>query len=132
MGVEHFYLFNHLSGDHYYSVLQPYIDEGCVDLIDWPYEPVDHKSWTEIQCRAYNTLINNRGRDSFWLAVIDTDEFIVPMEAPDIPSFLKNFEAYGGVGINWQHYGTSGVERIPTGETLIGTLTKRARTDCFC
>lgn len=129
MGVEHFYLFNHFSEDHYYPVLEPYIEEGLVELIDWPYKAHDHKSWVNIQCGAYNRLIENRGRESFWMAIIDTDEFIFPLEKKTIPSFLKDYEEFGGVCINWQHYGTSNIYRIPYGETLIGSMTYKARED---
>ncbi len=126
MGVEHFYLFNNLSQDHYFPVLEPYIEQGLVELIDWPYKPLEHKNWVDVQCRAYNTLIDNRGRDSFWMAIIDTDEFIVPVENEDIPSFLKDYEEFGGIGINWQLYGTSNIYRIPSNQPLIETLTYKA------
>jgi len=32
VGVEHFYLYNHLSKDEYAEVLEPYIKEGIVEL----------------------------------------------------------------------------------------------------
>jgi hypothetical protein len=34
VGVEHFYLYNHRSRDHYQEVLKPYILSGLVELID--------------------------------------------------------------------------------------------------
>ncbi len=37
-GVEHFYLYNNLSDDNYFSVLKYYIDKGTVTLRDWPEE----------------------------------------------------------------------------------------------
>lgn len=134
VGVEHFYLFNHLSEDDT-SVLQPYIDAGVVELFNWPYEAHDHKSWDRIQCSAYNRLVRDRGKETFWLAVIDTDEFIVPLEVPHLGAFLRSYENFGGIGINWQLYGTSDVYKIPEDKTMIGTLTHRAPTDyprnCF-
>lgn len=129
MGVEHFYLFNNLSEDQYLTVLDPYIEENLVELIDWPYKPQEHKNWIDVQCRAYNTLIDNRGRDSFWMAIIDIDEFIVPVEAKNIPKFLVDYEEFGGLAINCQHYGTSDVLRIGSDQTLIGTLTMKAPTN---
>ncbi len=49
IGVEHFYLYNHLSADHYYEVLRPYIQEGIVELKDWPIEPKDHMLSREVR-----------------------------------------------------------------------------------
>ncbi len=37
VGVEKFYLFNNLSADEYLTVLQPYIDDDIVELIEWPH-----------------------------------------------------------------------------------------------
>jgi len=128
IGVEHFYLYNHLSEDHFFEVLEPYMQNGIIELFDWPYEPHDHKSWTKIQCAAYNDLVKKRGKETFWLAIIDTDEFIVPIKKPNLSIFLQKYEKYGGIGINWQLFGTSSVHRIPDNQTLIGTLLKRGPT----
>lgn len=134
VGVEHFYLFNNLSEDNI-ECLQPYIDKGIVELFNWPYKAHDHKSWDQIQCASYNRLVQERGKETFWLAIIDTDEFIVPIEMPHLAAFLRGYEKYGGLGINWQLYGTSGVYQIPENKTLIGTLLQKAPTDyprnCF-
>jgi hypothetical protein len=131
IGVEHFYLFNHLSTDAYQVVLQPYIDRGLVDLYEWPYPVENQKEWNQVQCAAYNQVLKQQGKETFWLAVIDTDEFILPLTKPNLPSFLKEYEECSGIGINWQLYGTSHVEEIPEGKTLIGTLTKRAERNFF-
>ena len=129
LGVEHFYLFNHLSEDAYEEVLAPYIRKGIIDLFNWPYEASDVKSWDKIQCAAYNRLLLDKGRETFWLAIIDTDEFILPLQTPNIATFLKEYEEYGGIGINWQLYGTSDVYRVQENESLIERLTLRAPTD---
>ena len=34
MGVDNFYITNHLSADNYLEVLQPYIDKGIVKITD--------------------------------------------------------------------------------------------------
>ncbi|NGX27374.1 MAG: hypothetical protein K940chlam6_01308 [Chlamydiae bacterium] len=126
VGVEHFYLFNNLSDDQYLEVLEPYVQQGIVELFEWNFVPKEHKNWTKVQCGAYNTLIKSQGSETFWLAIIDIDEFIVPIKKQDLKDFLKGYERYAGLGINWQNYGTSGVYRIPENQTQIGTLTKRA------
>lgn len=127
IGIEHFYLFNNLSDDDYQTVLQPYIEKGLVELIQWPYEGKNQKEWNLIQCDAYNTLIKQKQSETFWLAVIDTDEFILPLTTPNLAEFLHEYEEWGGLAINWQLYGASGVQRVADNQTLIGSLTKKAQ-----
>lgn len=129
VGVEHFYLYNNLSEDGYREVLEPYLREGIVELFEWPYDSTSQKEWNPIQCLAYNDLIEKKGRETKWLAIIDTDEFILPMVGDKIPPLLKEHESRGGLAINWQLFGTSNVQKIPEQATLIGTLTKKAPPD---
>ena len=129
MGVEHFYLYNHMSDDNYQEILKPYIKAGTVELFQWPYPATNHKEWNKIQCRAYRTLIRKKGPETFWLAIIDLDEFILPMQHKNIPDFLKDYEKFGGVAINWQLYGTSNIPKILESQTYLGTLTKKAPKD---
>ncbi|MBS0615266.1 MAG: glycosyltransferase family 92 protein [Verrucomicrobia bacterium] len=131
IGVEHFYLYNNLSEDDYHAVLDPYIKEGVVELFEWPHQAKKHKHWNKIQCGAYWDLVQKKKHETFWLAIIDTDEFIVPTETHDLRTFLKGYEKYGGLGINWQHYGNTGLTELKENQTLIGSLTKKAPTDYY-
>ena len=36
IGIDHIYLYNNNSDDNYLEVLQPFINQGYVTLIDWP------------------------------------------------------------------------------------------------
>jgi hypothetical protein len=128
-GVEHFYLLNNLSEDDYQSALKPYIDEGLVELYQWPHHGKNQREWNTIQCSAYKKLLRDKKRETFWMAIIDTDEFLVPVQTDDLKNFLKPYEPYGGVTINWQLFGTSNVEKILQGKSLIGALTHRAPSD---
>ena len=38
-GVDHFWMYNNNSTDHWQEVLQPYIAEKLVEVIDWPSPP---------------------------------------------------------------------------------------------
>lgn len=74
-------------------------------------------------------LLKEKKYETFWLAIIDTDEFLVTAKDESLTNFLRPYEPYGGVAINWQLFRTSQVEKIPAGKTVIGSLTKRAFTD---
>ncbi|MEX1012595.1 MAG: glycosyltransferase family 92 protein [Waddliaceae bacterium] len=125
-GVEHFYLFNHLSDDNYLEILEPYIEDGTVELFDWPYPFRGLSDWNGIQCRAYKKIIEERADETKWLAIIDSDEFLFSPQKDDLKKVLKEFEQFGGVGVNWQMYGTSNVPKVLEGELMIEMLEYKA------
>jgi len=132
VGVEHFWLYNNDSSDDYLSVLKPYIKKGVVELTDWPSTP-DQRIVTrynnEVQVRAYNHALKRCKKKTKWLAIIDADEFIVPVTSDSIVKILeKSFSDAAGVCINWQCYGTSHVEKIEKNESMLEKLVYRLPT----
>ena len=123
-GVEHFYLYNNLSGDDFQEVLAPYVKNKEVTLREWPdtYEEGEHAQWIAIQSRAYMDCIRQDGRDNRWMAFIDPDEFLFCPSGKKLTSFLKAYRKFGGVCVNWLKFGTSHVEEIPPGSLLIENL----------
>ena len=129
VGVEHFYLYNNSSVDGYLSILSPYIQAGVVDLLDWPSTP---EQYVEEQKLAYRHCIQKREGETFWLALVDIDEFIAPVDTPSVPSYLAQFddEKYlGAVQINWQLYGTSFLAKLPQDRLMIESLIWKAPWD---
>jgi hypothetical protein len=100
LGVEHFYLYNNNSIDNYSSILEPYIAEGVVDLINWPNEFP--------QMSAFKNCLDSYKEAAVWISYIDIDEFICPINTDDIKIFLKKYESYPSVVIYWKVFGTSG------------------------
>ena len=83
------------------------------------YDNVILKKWEDIkigsQIRCYNDCIEKHRNDFKWIAFIDTDEFIVLNNGMNqsitytyIKDFMKDYENFGGVGINWKCFGSSG------------------------
>ncbi len=130
LGVEHFRLYNNDSEDNYLEVLKPYIENGEVTLIEWPSDPTKlgpNEEWVwSTQHPACIDAIENLKNVSKWLALIDLDEYIIPLLSPNIPSFLKAYENCSGVVINWCNFGTSNVLDIPEDKLLIEMLTLRS------
>lgn len=121
-GVEHFYLYNNNSTDNSLAVLQPYLDEGLVELIDWPYTLPNGCSFTPIQVDAFKDGIKVSQGKSNWVALIDIDEFIVPLKNQTIGECLKkNFPNANAIYVNWRNFGTS-YTTIPLGDPLITKL----------
>ncbi len=77
-GVKHFFLYNNCSTDDYSAILKPYVKSKEVTLIDWPHKhnPADGMAWNGIQCGAYVDCLQNFGKQTDWIAFIDTDEFL--------------------------------------------------------
>ena len=101
IGVDHFYLYNNFSADEFEEILAPYIDNGIVTLIDWPYK--------QAQIAAYENCINKFKDETKWIGFIDIDEFIVPKATDDIYLFLRQFDNRGSVLIYWKMYCSSGI-----------------------
>lgn len=107
-GVEKFYVYDNESIDETKEVLKPYIEKGIVEYI---YFPGYRK-----QLAAYDDCLKRHRFDTRWLAVIDMDEFIVPLKDSTIPEYLKKMEEFPVVEINWLCYGSSGQkDRHPGG-----------------
>lgn len=129
LGVEHFYLYNHNSQDEYLEVLLPYLQSGAVELKDWDFTHKDWNGWKATQVACYADCIKNKKDESKWIAFIDIDEFIFPVEEFTIPEFLEKYDKFSGVVFNWQLYGTSEVWKVPADKLLIETLIKKGQYD---
>lgn len=126
IGVTHFYLYNNVSTDHYMDVLKPYLISGEVELFEFEETPL--KTYHQIE--IYNHAINISKGFTQWLAVVDTDEFIVPWETKNLITYLNGIPDYvGGVEIHWQTFGTSWVKSLSPGELLIEKLVLRAHSN---
>lgn len=127
MGVEHFRLYNNDSSDDWHSVLAPYIASREVEVVDWPSNENLLKDWCSLvqwpQCQdAIRYFIGK----SQWVALIDLDEYLLPLEHSDMITFLENYDEYPAVMLSWQCFGTSYVPRIPENRLLIESLTLKA------
>jgi len=131
IGVQHFYLFNNGSTDNYLEILQPYIESGLVELHQSPGHSQNQSQHNTIQCNSYKRAIALAKGKAKWLAIIDADEFIYPVQGDNIGKLLRPFEGFGGVYINYRPFGTSHVERIPSNRLIIETLTRCGEVQNF-
>ena len=101
VGIDHFYLYNNNSEDDYKNVLDTYIKDGTVTLIDWPMN--------QAQIQSYQDCIEKYSNETEWFSFIDIDEFIVPNITNNIYDFLKLFKNKRPVIIAyWKMFGSSG------------------------
>ena len=111
VGVERFYFYDNESDDNTKELLAPYIKDGTVVYHFLPNHPIT-KQLQIIE--AYNDAIFKYRDRSRWMAIIDIDEFIVPVEKNTIPEFLADYEQYPAVAINWLCFDSSGHEKKPS------------------
>jgi len=110
MGVEKFYIYDNESADNTQEVLAPYVESGLVEYVYW--------KGRKQQLPVYDDCLNKRRLEARWIAVIDLDEFIVPMKDKTIPDFLKRFENFSAVEINGLIYGSDGAKTKEPGGVM--------------
>lgn len=126
VGVEHFWLYNDHSVDNWQEVLKEYIDAGIVEVTDWTIggDEWNGSKWnfTRQPMIYVDGLTKAKGKTK-WLAILDLDEFLVPMKDQTVTECLeKYYSSAAEIYVNYRHFGTSKVT-VPEGESLLYHLT---------
>jgi glycosyltransferase involved in cell wall biosynthesis len=100
VGVEKFWLVNNDSDDNTEEVLAPYIEAGIVIYLNF--------TGRGQQFAIYNSLRNTLKEESFWLAIMDIDEFLLPVDGRSVPEILRARECFPAISVNWVMYGSNG------------------------
>ena len=138
LGATHFYLYNNDSQDHFMEVLNPYIKSGLVEVIPWDtceehaIRGIEDVVFIPYQLGAYNDCMKRARGEAEWVAIIDIDEFIVPVQgAKAFTNLLKEESSLktGSLQMYWRVFGTSHVNDLHEGELLTEKLTLRAADD---
>lgn len=109
-GVEKFYVYDNESTDCTREVLEPYIQSGIVEYVFFPGR--------KRQLAAYDDCFEKHRTEARWIAVIDLDEFIVPIKDHTIPEFLHRMEKFPVVEINWLVFGSGGAKKKEPGGVM--------------
>lgn len=129
VGVDDFYLTNHLSADNYLEVLQPYIDKGIVKITELLIEiETNENTFKNEQILLSHSIpiINKhiKESDSDWVIYLNVDEFLYPTEEDNIKDVIKKFDPkVGQIGVNWRLMGNSNY-KLNDGELITEKLTK--------
>lgn len=135
LGAEHFWLYNNESSDDWEVILDPYIEKGLVEVIDWPcsISPIDKSNpWPfELQAEAIKDAFRRAKGKTRWFSFIDVDEFFLPKDSLTIIECLnKHFSDASAVFVSWRSFGTNNLT-IPLGSPFLCKLTARAVKDHF-
>eukprot|EP01025_Chloroclados_australasicus_P062856 TRINITY_DN8273_c0_g1_i4.p1 TRINITY_DN8273_c0_g1~~TRINITY_DN8273_c0_g1_i4.p1 ORF type:complete len:359 (-),score=10.44 TRINITY_DN8273_c0_g1_i4:359-1435(-) len=137
IGVGKIYVFDHNSQTPLKFEIQDYIDQN---LVTYRYITNEWES-DSYGLNKYNISFNSvkqvnspqrwvhtycfltYGNQHTFMGMIDIDEFIVlnqgkkygyiPVEKPNLPAFLKNYEGTGGLAVYWRIFGSSGHVQSP-------------------
>ena len=107
VGAEKIIIFDNDSNPGLKNSLREYVEHGFVDL----YEI----SGKEQQMIAYDCCLREYEGKSKWIAFIDVDEFLIPKKYSDVRMILTDYEDFGGLGVHWVEFGSSGHMTRPQG-----------------
>jgi hypothetical protein len=103
---------NDNNSDESLTILKPYIDKGVVEFLHRPGAP-----FVSLQTDIYLEVILLARNKTRWIAFLDTDEFILPIEHDSICDVLKDYEMFAGIAVNWACFGSSGLVSAPDLQT---------------
>jgi len=101
IGVQHFFIYDNESKIPVHKTLE------TLGLLQ--YVTVSNIYGKAKQIKAYNDCLTRYRKSCKWIGFIDVDEFIVPKSTNgDLIGLLKEFEQFGGLGMNWLVFGSNG------------------------
>lgn len=98
MGVDRFYIYDNDSHVSLRKTLKTYLQAGWVRVIDAP--------GANQQLAAYDHCLQTFGPHTRWLGFIDTDEFLLPKTAPNLPTLLQEYESFAGLAVSSLFFGS--------------------------
>ncbi|HEY6239596.1 MAG TPA: glycosyltransferase family 92 protein [Burkholderiales bacterium] len=113
IGVERFYMAsNDDSPEAARDLLNPYIQRGEVFFYSRPGGP-----FVKFQMDIYIDLLRAAMGRARWLAFLDVDEFLLPVEAGKVPEVLARYERHAALAVNSACFGSSGLKEAPALQT---------------
>ena len=93
-------------------------------LLAGAHQVDDLKPEMQGKVAAFKDGLTKTARYTKWLAIIDIDEFLLPMRSLSIPDCLdKYFAKADAIYVNWRNFGSGGVF-LTEGESILENLTK--------
>jgi hypothetical protein len=129
VGVEHFWLFNHDDNPIVSNrILKPYIENKIIEMISIAeHDELRQIVQADIQTFVLKEAIQQALKKTYWLALIDLDEFLLPRQKDDLRFVLQEYEEFSSLVVNWRIFGSSGFIKRPP--TQINHLFQRAKKE---
>jgi hypothetical protein len=125
-GIEHIYLLNDASTDNFYEKIYKYIDDDRITLKN--VEDIDQDKniqWRQVY--LYNKYFKETLEESYWLGILDLDEFFYSPSTKNLNEILKLFEStsYQELLADWYWFGSN--EHITQPKDIVLSFTKRSK-----
>ncbi|MEM8623935.1 MAG: glycosyltransferase family 2 protein [Pseudomonadota bacterium] len=121
LGVRAFYFYDNGSTDGSAEMLDAGGFGVAVHRIPW----ISFDGMHAAQHFAHAHMLTNFGADYRWVAFIDVDEFLMPVEGESLPASLERFAHLPCVSLPWICFGPNGHRARPEG-LVIENYTERA------
>ncbi len=115
-GVEHIYLLDDGSTDDFYTpTFNKYLNAGQITLRHVAPEDYDNKKM-ERQRYLYNKYFGDVVSQTFWLGILDLDEFYYSPVEKSLATLLSQYEtsSYQEILADWYWFGSAGYIQQPT------------------
>lgn len=136
VGFDHFYIYDNDSLDDTRLILTTLQERGWCTYTHWPRSAFPDNP----QANAYRHMISHYHQETSWIAIIDADEFVVPLTSDRVDEVLRNEFSYAAsVLCNWRVFGSSGldeddggfcIERFRKSSTVEYHSNKHVKTIC--
>ena len=125
-GVRRFVLYDDGSSDGGADLARAAAREAEVIVHPWGLRLGDPTLGVNISAQtlalAHATVLH--GGDLRWLAFVDVDEFLVPLQAPTLGAALEPLSAHPAIALPWTMFGRNGHAVPPAGGT-VANFTRR-------
>ena len=106
IGFDKIFIYDNNFGneEHFEDVLQPYIDDGFVEITNYRNKMV-------CQLQAYTECYNKHKDEYDWIAFFDFDEFMCVTDGSNVKEYLSDnvFNGFNTIRLNWMNYGDNGL-----------------------
>lgn len=126
-GVDHFFLYDNSGNEDVREILKPYIEEQMIDCFAVTGE--------NMQIPVYIDAVRKFKFTCRYMAFLDLNEFIFPKNGQSIVEVvdeaLSQDERAAGLAINWQVFGSNGLEQADYSKGVLERFTRRAPSDWY-
>lgn len=119
IGVDRFYLFDSEPTEESERVLRPFAKDGLVK-----HDQIGGYNMSN-QVQFYSSWNREATGRCVWAAFIDLDEFLFPVVGDNLAELLAPYEAFAALSLNWQLFGSSGLQQRP--HSALASFVWRAR-----
>ena len=120
VGFEHVYIYDDGSTDGTVAILEPFIAQGFVTVVPWSR----FLTSTGHQFLAYAHALTTFGSAWRWMAFLDRDEYLFPVEDDSLAHVLAQYEDLPAIVVPWHVFGFNGHDERPSG-LIVDNYTRR-------